>query len=56
MLCGVEEALDVQQLRCGCRIEGFEDDFKEGLGGHGWREIDFGDIRKIHCICCLWAG
>ena len=29
MLCGVEEALDVQQLRCGCRIEGFEDDFKE---------------------------
>ena len=31
MLCGVEEALDVQQLRCGCRIEGFEDDFKELL-------------------------
>eukprot|EP00434_Breviolum_minutum_P019049 symbB.v1.2.016793.t1/scaffold1270.1/size227213/5 len=42
MLCGVEEALDVQQLRCGCRIEGFEDDFKEIF----WSVLDSLDAEQ----------
>ena len=29
MLCGVEEPLDVEQLRVTARVEGFDDDFKD---------------------------
>ena len=32
MLCGVEEPLDVQQLRLTARMEGFDNDFKERFG------------------------
>ena len=37
MLCGVEEPLDVQQLRLTARMEGFDEDFKERGDGENHR-------------------
>ena len=42
MLCGVEEPLDVQQLRLTARMEGFDEDFKERGDGDGFIEVNGG--------------